>query len=803
MSFKSSTGMIYAGAVLFLALVGLSIYYFQMEWQASIENSKAHELYEIVHNVIPNRPTDTPGAVAWLHMELEKYLSNTEGMPEFAQLQEHREVPRELQPWADFMANYNFGATPEPFPVTASGLDDVSDLPTLQFRSVSLVNKDDEQFVMTRRSKLGDDLNNLDVPSNLFLHRSLPFLSSIHNQLRSLEKPDSSHGYHIVRYYTLCEDGMLTLLPLPTGGLNQGEAIRREGRAMFEMAKLPSFVANVFFFSFDFEKADHFYSAIYPDLGGQGLVASLIAPMKTGEGDKDLNGIVGMDIAFDLQWDQFAASIEEPLIVERVSLKTHASDSGWRPWEALDRAKPKNEHIKVAIRDLAENEKNERYFHNPSPIYHGVPKNGDPLVAFRVSPDDWLVILFPSIESQFPLKTLILASLVFLSLLIFAEHNRRSAVAAGRKAIAEFEEKQNLLETMQVPLMVVDPNTEIVVYGNRPALELGIQVGRSVKELVADDPQIRRHYEQMQVVEREERRAYGLPLKVGDQTRHAVVRSVAVTAPIETIHADERHRLGILFLLDEERDLGIYTRQLTQKVMDEERFRLAGLLDHGVNSLASILARRLRQGDHGDFVTWLSGYIQRRISLSAWVLNHWETMGPLPPDCIIEVGHAKATLERLDQIFCMVRQDTNLRAQLHWNNGILSDGACETGRGILDLRFSWPPEYSFFCPVRGGFGFFLGEVLVNAVRHGRPGGRVSTRIRLDPIRKELIFEVSNPAGNSEPAGQREKQYGGRAILEQLARLFDWQDLSFLFRDGHFTASWRVPCGERAGSLESD
>src|SRR4029453_1137308 len=63
------------------------------------------------------------------------------------------------------------------------------------------------------------------------------------------------------------------------------------------------------------------------------------------------------------------------------------------------------------------------------------------------------------------------------------------------------------------------------------------------------------------------RRAYGLPLRVrgddgGEEERYAIVRSVAVTAPIEALEADERHRLGILFLLEPEADLALVPQAL-------------------------------------------------------------------------------------------------------------------------------------------------------------------------------------------------------------------------------------------------
>src|SRR5262249_43637190 len=75
------------------------------------------------------------------------------------------------------------------------------------------------------------------------------------------------------------------------------------------------------------------------------------------------------------------------------------------------------------------------------------------------------------------------------------ETNRRRAVVAQEKAERAFTEKENLLNTMQVPLMVVDPNTDTVVYGNRAAAGLGIASGTRVAELIAPDPRARAHYD--------------------------------------------------------------------------------------------------------------------------------------------------------------------------------------------------------------------------------------------------------------------------------------------------------------------
>jgi len=117
----------------------------------------------------------------------------------------------------------------------------------------------------------------------------------------------------------------------------------------------------------------------------------------------------------------------------------------------------------------------------------------------------------------------------------------------------------------------------------------------------------------------------------------------------------------------------------------------------------------------------------------------------------------------------------------------------------------WPEDLWFACPVRGGFGFFLGEVLINAIRHGRPGSTPALRIAFDRVRRELVFEVENDlrAEPDGPARDRGESYGGRRILERLARLFEWRDLSFERRAGTYLVSWRVPASERGDPRRGD
>jgi hypothetical protein len=294
------------------------------------------------------------------------------------------------------------------------------------------------------------------------------------------------------------------------------------------------------------------------------------------------------------------------------------------------------------------------------------------------------------------------------------------------------------------------------------------------------------------------RRAYGLPLRVRNEageleTRYAVVRSVAVTAPIEALQADERHRLGVLFVLEPDADLALLTEDLVHGARGEERRRLAGLLSHGIDTLVRVLAHALARDENDanrSFIAWLSAYVERRIGVTAWLLDHWDAEPPFPPACAIEPSHARETLAALERVFARVAADAELRSSLHWANGTLA----RPGGDVLSMSFDWPARYWFPLPVRGGFGLFLEEVLVNAVRHGRPGSVPRLVLELDRGRKELLCEIENEARESGPA--RIEPYGGRRILERLAVLFGWEELVFEKEAGRFSVRWRIPVSER-------
>jgi hypothetical protein len=293
-----------------------------------------------------------------------------------------------------------------------------------------------------------------------------------------------------------------------------------------------------------------------------------------------------------------------------------------------------------------------------------------------------------------------------------------------------------------------------------------------------------------------------------EQEKYAIVRSVAVTAPIEALKADERHRLGVLFILEPEVDLALLTEDLENDTRQDERRRLSGLLSHGVDALIRVLAHGLRNtagaASSPEFVAWLAGYIDRRLRTTAWLLDHWDTQPPLPPDSSVEAAQGRTTIERLASVFTLVAGDADLRARLHWDNGVLC-GRTDPAAPIIAVEMDWPEDLWFSCPVRGGFGFFLGEVLINAIRHGRPGSTPTVRIAFDRVRRELCFAVENPhlAKPGGIASDRSESYGGHRILERLARLFEWRDLTFDRRTDSYLVTWCVPASERGDPRRAD
>lgn len=825
--------LLYAGLVLFLVLAAVTARSIHLAWQERLARSRAEAVFALVQDKTPNRPTETPGVTAWLHHELERF-------------ERAFDDPERARRYGEMVGQRDQGAVPPLFeplraalmakpvaiaPATLSWVETLDSSITaahepLQHRSQRFLEHAGKWLVVTRRSAL-DSENAAGQESDRFLGLALHRFDAVH---QTLQRTLSAHPLpalpgdqppRIVRLYAVAEDGTLLSLPFAEAPDDDGARCRAasaEGQEFRRQPRLPTYVSNEFFFRFDFSQtADQaYYSGLYLDLGGQGLVATIMVPLRAAE--TGLRGTLSLDLTFDMDWTGFARRIEPPLLARVVSRAAAPPPGSWQPWTALSQdlgpgsdGRPDgggDGRLAAAVAQLAEREQREGTYVGTASVHHSVAEGHGTVAAFQVARTTWLLILFPEAAAGFPWPALLFLALTLICLFAGFELNRQRAERAQRKAERELSEKQNLLNTMQVPLAVVDPNSDEVVHANEAAARLGITPGERFGALVAPDPRAQAHYARMQVSGPKPHRAYGVPLRVrgaeGEETRHAIVRSVAVTAPIETLRADQRHRLGVLFLLEPEVDLAIFVADLAGEIRSDERRRLAGLLSHGVDLPARLLARRLAADGRSDnaFTAWLATYLDRRLQVTGWLLDRWHTAGPLPPACSVEADQARATVERWEQIFRCVREDADLRAQLHWENGALAapaDGA------VLTHHIHWPADRFLPCAVRGGFGFFLGEVLINAVKHGRPGTRPRLEIHFDRGREELGFLVENTRRDTAEGNGQDgvKPYGGRRMLERLAALFDWQDLRFEAHGDTFAVSWRAPASERGAPTESD
>ncbi len=233
----------------------------------------------------------------------------------------------------------------------------------------------------------------------------------------------------------------------------------------------------------------------------------------------------------------------------------------------------------------------------------------------------------------------------------------------------------------------------------------------------------------------------------------------------------------------------------------DERNRLAGIVEHGADTLARVLSTRLAaevQDEGLAFCRWLSEYLLRRLHVSQWVLDRWG--GPVCHDvgCILGVATLRGALVQYERIFDVVAGDPGLRAQLHWNNGTLAKAKAE-GEAWVKVWIDWPEEWRVTAPTEGLFGYVLGEALVNAVKHGAPGVPVELDVDLDRGRRQLCLRVRNSCATSaEGASPEAKAYGGLAIVTELSRVCGWP-LEHHHEDDAFELRWTCPVTqERAG-----
>ena len=773
--------LLYAGLGVFVLLSVLTARTVWRAWNERAGQARTAAVFELVQQRMPSRPIEAPGAIAWLREQLAAYRTHLQprDASTFARLADEAEaVPTELLAAADAMRTVLASASktsdlPAPGESVQSGRSR---------RALTMLATGGSTFVVTRRHALEKDPG-----SNGFVSRLLVPMAAARRPLETalggIARP--------VRLYALGEDGTLVSLPWPASDETPEATARSEALQLSSRPSLPSFAPEEFFFRFsEGEQASVRYSGFYVDLGGRGLVSTVTMPIE-GPGEA---GVLALDLAHTVDWDHFASTIAPPLAATIV----HAAPDTPPTWSTLRNALPGA--APAALRSALDGVVTAQVSPtgDDSPITHAVIAEVGAVAAFHVSESAWLLAFFPSVAPSFPGGAIALLGAVLALLLTGFEVNRRKAEREADRAARALGEKQNLLNTMQVPLIVVDPNTDEVVSANQVAESIGIRRGARFAERISADPRARAHYARTQVATSEARRAYGVPIRVDTNAgvsseQFAIVRSVAVTAPIEALAADQRHRLAILFLIDPQSDLRLLLDDVQSAAHTDERRRLAGLLSHGLDSLADVLRRRaagLGADSARGLTPWLAEYLQRRIHVIAWLLDHWDGAPP-SHDAVVDAAQAQETLGSLERIFADVRSDADLRARLGWANGPLAPGG---SRQPFAIAIDWPDEFEMTLPVRGGLGLFLTEVLSNAMRHGAAGSIPEVTIHCDRVKRELVFTVDNE--RRDDRARQGSKYGGLALLTGMARLFGWREFSAGPNGSRFLVTWRAPLTRR-------
>lgn len=600
----------------------------------------------------------------------------------------------------------------------------------------------------------------------------------------------------LIRLYAIMEDGSFLSLPGPSPG-RSGEpgtdvdALQEETRQSRRRPWAPSLVSDAVFLEFDFDQPlseQTHYSGVYADVGGSGFVATVSVPMRYPGGRNQL--VLAADVAVDIDLSRLEQT-DGPylrIVTEPVATEPQTRSPWWQPWSTLAKSLRPDapEALRREVQVQALREGRESAWAPQSPVVHHRLEDGrGALFAVQVSRDRWLVGWAMQTPAPVPWGPMLVIPGLLVALLVWAE--RRWA-----RSELERDAAHAALDLLEVPLVVVDPNDDMVVQANEAARTLGLRPGHPFGDRVG--PDARSHYRNEQVAGGGRRRAYGVRMLGDDGTsRFALVRSVSLREPLPGLGAAANHRLGLVCVVEDETELAPVLDEHRATARQDERNRLAALLDHGADTLARVLAGQLAGARSDDDLTlcrWLAEYLLRRLQVSQWVLGHWGGAPRRDADRILGPEHLRGALEQYERVFAVVRGDPRLRARLHWNNGVLAPPLHQEHddpRGVVEAWIDWPESYRLTVPADGLFGFLLGELLVNAIKHGAPGTAVELEAEVDRGRRELTVRLSNSVQDPSSPERPDKAYGGRAIIQELARLCGWSLTQRLEGDDTFRA----------------
>ncbi len=806
-----------------ILLFAVSVYSVYAAWQSGIEQSRLETTSRLLAVRTSPRVSETPGINSWVVSTLldTNMISGEKAdrLKRFVLPSSAVSMPGEFAGVTDALRN----AQPLEVDVIEVGHAFFQPDPNrnvMQFRELRVFESENVYLIET--AKRGSSV--ADVSAKLLIGVK-KLLGTLATKPVAINIPKLDSG-RIARIYLV--DESLSFTSLPTGSNDEEtieEIVKSEISELKKNSRSPTFATNEFFFRFEFDRpieAQATYSGVYLDQGGLGLVATIAVPRLIG----GTRYVVAADVVFDVPWSEIIAGHSPVLLGEVVEIDK-PNEPFWAPWNSFKSAMlNRNSELHLAVEQLAKFESINAASVDRKSVYHASAVEGKDVVAIQVSRSSWILLLIKKSTRAFPWWTIGFSSIFFAILIGRIEFSRRHAIGLQHDASRELNEKQNLLNTMQVPLMVVDPNTDEIVFCNEAANKIGMQPKMTfANDILSGTDAAQARYRDMQVFSDESRRAYGVPIRIRERQkeggiqeteRYAIVRSVGVTAPIRALNADERHRLGILFVLNEEFDLQILMNEFENQIATSEKRLLAGLMNHGIDTLCRVLSEHLSvlvqdsNEKNTEFVDWLAKYLSQRISVVAWILENWGSEPRIHEQRILTRRSVENTIARFQTLFQLAGKNRTIREQLHWNNGLLSGNSRDNDQGaVINSKFDWSDEYVFQIPIDGSFGFFIGEALVNAVRHGLPGSTLRFSITHDSARNELFFRLTNQVdvnkigeavGGNVPG---HKPYGGFEIMKEIARFSGWSEPRLTIDKGIAELSWSINSIQRKIDSEVD
>src|SRR5262245_12921115 len=210
--------VLYAGVVVFIALALLTARSIFVAWHTRSGEARAEAILNLVAQRTPSRPTDAPGAMAWLRLELDRYeqrIPDARRAALYRSLAASSErVPDALSQVADELRAGQPGESDRGVKFQALW---PSATPSL--RRTRLVTFDGHTLVVTRRRALDDESEPQAVASDRVLRSLVPLITERRAALarvfeaHPLPAVPGDRAPRPVRLYVVTEDGTLVSEP--------------------------------------------------------------------------------------------------------------------------------------------------------------------------------------------------------------------------------------------------------------------------------------------------------------------------------------------------------------------------------------------------------------------------------------------------------------------------------------------------------------------------------------------------------------------------------------------------------------